>query len=156
RLYDSAGRYATDLKIREQDVPQNVRLVVGRRFARLGDATRRVLSAAAVIGRSFRLDLLEATGPVKAAKLLDCVDEATRIGLLRSSAEYVDARTEFSHELIRQVIVSQLSAERRQRLHLEIAIATERLWAHSLQEHYGELANHYSCSSDAAKAAVYL
>jgi AAA ATPase domain len=156
RLYDSAGRYTTNLKIEELEVPRNVRLVVGRRFARLGEATRRILGAAAVIGRSFTLELLEAATDVKAAELLDDLDEAARIGLVRSSRDYPDARSEFSHELIRQVVLGHLSGARRQRLHLEVANAIERQYSLSLQDHYAELANHYSQSSDTAKAAYYL
>ena len=156
RLYDTAGRYAIDLKIREMDVPRNVRLVVGRRFARLSKATRQILGAAAVIGRSFRLELLEAGTGVKVPALLDDLDEAARIGLVRSSSDYADARTEFSHELIRQVVLSQLSGARRQRLHLEVANAMERLYSQSLQDHYAELANHYCQSPDTARAAYYL
>jgi DNA-binding winged helix-turn-helix (wHTH) protein len=156
RLYDSAGRYRSDLTIKELDVPSDVCLVVGRRFGRLDESTRRVLGAAAVIGRSFKLDLLEAATGVKAVELLEDLDETTRLGLVRSSTEYADARTEFSHELIRQVVLSQLSAARRERLHLEIAYAIERIRAHSLEDHYAELASHFAQTSETAKAAHYL
>jgi predicted ATPase/DNA-binding winged helix-turn-helix (wHTH) protein len=152
RLYDSSGGYRSDLRIRQLDVPHNVRLVVGRRFARLAEATRRVLGAAAVIGRSFKLDLLEATTGVKAAVLLDDLDEATGLGLVRSSTEYADERTEFSHELIRQVVLGQLSAARRERLHLETANAIERVYANSLEDHYAELAGHFGQTSETARA----
>ena len=60
RLYDDAGQFRAELKIGELEVPRNVRLVVGRRFGRLGDATRKILAVAAVIGRSFTFELLEA------------------------------------------------------------------------------------------------
>jgi len=36
-----------------------VRLVVGRRLARLSDRTRQILGTAAVIGRSYTLKVLE-------------------------------------------------------------------------------------------------
>ena len=39
-------------------MPEGVRLVISRRLERLGDEARRVLTAAAVIGRSFPLDIL--------------------------------------------------------------------------------------------------
>jgi DNA-binding winged helix-turn-helix (wHTH) protein/tetratricopeptide (TPR) repeat protein len=156
RLYDSAGRYRSDLRIKQLDVPHNVRLVVGRRFARLDEATRRVLITAAVIGRSFKLDLLEAATAVKAAVLLDNLDEAAHLGLVRSSTEYADGRTEFSHELTRQVVLGQLSAARHERLHLETASAIERVYANSLEDHYAELAGHFGQTSNSARAAHYL
>jgi tetratricopeptide (TPR) repeat protein len=100
--------------------------------------------------------LLEAATALTAADLLDHLDEGTRLGLIRSSTEYSDARTEFSHELTRQVVLGQLSAARRERLHLEVANAIERIRADSLEDHYAELAGHFSQTSDTAKAAHYL
>jgi hypothetical protein len=41
-------------------VPEGVRLVIGRRLQRLSESARRVLTTAAVIGRTFSLSLLEA------------------------------------------------------------------------------------------------
>ena len=156
RLYDSVGRYRSDLRIKQLDVPHNVRLVVGRRLGRLDEGTRRVLGAAAVIGRSFKLDLLETATGVKAAVLLDDLDAAARLGLVRSSTEYADGRTEFAHELTRQVVLGQLSAARHEQLHLEIASAIERVYANSLEDHYAELAGHFGQTSDTARAAHYL
>jgi DNA-binding winged helix-turn-helix (wHTH) protein/tetratricopeptide (TPR) repeat protein len=156
RLYDSAGRYRSDLRIKQLDVPHNVRLVVGRRLGRLDEGTRRVLGAAAVIGRSFKLDLLETATGVKAGVLLDDLDAAARLGLVRSSTEYADGRTEFAHELTRQVVLGQLSAARHEQLHLEIASAIERVYANSLEDHYAELAGHFGQTSDTARAAHYL
>jgi tetratricopeptide (TPR) repeat protein len=62
----------------------------------------------------------------------------------------------FSHELVRQAVVGGLSAARRQRLHLEVAEAIERVNAHALEDHYGELAHHYGRSDNVAKAVEYL
>src|SRR5208282_1969567 len=47
RLYDNAGQFRHELKIEELEVPRNVRLVVGRRLGRLGEATRKILAVAA-------------------------------------------------------------------------------------------------------------
>jgi DNA-binding SARP family transcriptional activator len=60
RLLDQDGRFRSDLAIGQLDVPENVRLVVGRRLDRLSEDARRVLGIAAVIGRTFRYELLEA------------------------------------------------------------------------------------------------
>ncbi len=156
RLYDPSGRYRAELKIEEPEAPQNVRLIVGRRFKRLSDATAKVLVTAAVIGRSFAFELLEASTKLEPETLLDSVDEAGRVGLIRSSTEYADARIEFSHELIRQVVLAQLSAARRRRLHLQVGEAIERLYSDSVEDHYAELAHHYEQTADTAKAVHYL
>jgi predicted ATPase len=61
KLFDAAGRWRMDLAIGEAEVPRGVRLVIGQRLARVGEACRRALTAAAVVGRTFDYDLLAAT-----------------------------------------------------------------------------------------------
>jgi DNA-binding winged helix-turn-helix (wHTH) protein/tetratricopeptide (TPR) repeat protein len=154
RLYDSHQEFRTDLEISELEVPRSVRLVVGRRLARLDTMTRKILETAATIGKSFPFDLLAAATASEPDPLLDCLDQAQHAALVASSE--AEARFEFSHELIRQVMLSGLSAARRQRLHLEVANAIERVYPGAREEHYAELAQHFSQTNDAAKAAGYL
>jgi predicted ATPase len=156
RLYDSSGRCRAGFKIEELEVPQNVRLVVGRRLKRLAVATTTLLTTAAVIGRSFTFELLEASTRMEPETLLDSVDEAVRVGVVRSSKNYAEERLEFSHELIRQVVLAQLSAGRRRRLHLEVGEAIERLYSDVIEDRYAELAHHYEQTVDNAKAVNYL
>jgi predicted ATPase len=111
---------------------------------------------AAVIGRSFDFDLLEVSTKMKPETLLDSVDQAARVGLIRSSIDYAEARLEFSHELIRQVVLALLSAARRPRLHLEVGEAIERLYSDAVEDHYAELAHHYEQTVNTAKAVHYL
>ena len=154
RLYDAAGGFRSDLKVSEQEVPQNVRLVVGRRLARLTDLTQKILGTAAAIGRSFPLKVLEAAAA--ADRLVECVEEAEKAGLLLSVRQSLETRFEFSHELVRQVVINGQSAPRRQRLHLEVAGAIERVYADAREEHCAELAHHYERGGDARQAVEYL
>ena len=126
RLYDESGSFRTDLKIAELEVPQSVRLVIGRRLERLAKPTQKILGSAAVIGRHFSFKVLQAA--VGSDGLLDCIDEAEKAGLIFSSATTPDASFEFSHELIRQVVLCNQSAARRQQLHLQVAGAVEHFY----------------------------
>jgi tetratricopeptide (TPR) repeat protein len=159
RLLDSGGEFRPDLKFEEGDLPQSVRLVVARRLTRVTEETRRVLDTAAVIGRSFTFELLEASTTTEAEELLDCVEEAEGAGFVVSSVEYSDVQFRFSHELIRQAIVSTIFPVRRQRLHLEIAEAIKSLHAPELEEHAEDLAHHFWQAGAAAnplEAARYV
>jgi predicted ATPase len=60
KLFDETGKWRSGLRADQLEVPEGVRLVLGRRLDRLGVDARRVLTTAAVIGRSFSLRLLEA------------------------------------------------------------------------------------------------
>jgi adenylate cyclase len=153
RLTDSRGEFLFDLGSVKIDVPPTLRLVLGRRLAGLGDGAQRALSTAAAIGRSFTFDLLEAATQVEADALLDHVEEAERAGLISSSLEYREARFRFSHELVRQSVLSNLSAPRLQRLHLRVADGIERVYAGILEDHTSDLAHHLMLAGEAADPA---
>ena len=60
--------------------------MIGRRVERLGPDARTALSAAAVIGRDFDLDLLLAVVEFDESRLLDLLEEAVAASLLQESA----------------------------------------------------------------------
>jgi tetratricopeptide (TPR) repeat protein len=150
KLFDSDGRFRTDVTISELDVPEGVRLVIGRRLSRLGDAGRKVLSGAAVIGRDFSYKLLEAISDVDPDTLLDVVDETERAYLITAEDGTGQASFRFSHELIRQTLLTGLSLPRRQRLHLRVAEALERVYPDELHERAADLAHHLYQAGEAA------
>jgi hypothetical protein len=67
-VLDAAGQFRTDIEIDEIYVPENVRLIIGRRLERLDENEMRVLAAAAVIGRSFSFQLLTAIATPSSAR----------------------------------------------------------------------------------------
>ena len=129
RLYDSAGQFRAELKIGRAGCAAEC--AAGGRAA-TGAAqrlTQKMLATAAVIGRFFSFELLQAASEADADSLLERVEEAEKAGLVFSVAESPKVRFAFSHELIRQAVIGGLSAARRQRLHLEVADAIERICA---------------------------
>ncbi len=97
------------------DVPQRLRETIHRRIARLGEETLRVLTYAAVIGRAFDIDTLEA---ITESDVLDDLDLAEEAGIVSctDSGKYT-----FSHVLIREALLSELSTTRRTRIANQIA-----------------------------------
>jgi predicted ATPase len=89
--------------------------------------------------------------------LLDAFDEAERARLItpgKAAGELM-----FSHELIRQTLLSDVSAVKRERLHLKAASAISRLYSDELEAHAGDLAYHLSHagrSADRASLVHYL
>ncbi len=159
KLMDAAGEFRRDLNLADVDVPRSLRLVIGRRLARLSEDARKILGPAAVIGRSFTFELLEASANIEADSLLDYVEEVEKAGLIYSTLGYPEASFQFSHELIRQAVLSDLSAPRRQRLHLNVVAGIERIDSHTLEDRAGDLANHLwqaGRAADADKTVQYL
>ena len=91
----------------ELGLPQSVREVIGRRVERLGSDARTALSAAAVIGRDFDLDLLLAVVDLPEARLLDLLDEAVAASLLQESSERA-GRFTFTHALVEHTLYEDL------------------------------------------------
>jgi adenylate cyclase len=60
RLFDDRGKWRRDSSFSDVKVPPSVRTLIDRRIQRVSSAARDVLATAAVIGRHFDLDLLEA------------------------------------------------------------------------------------------------
>jgi tetratricopeptide (TPR) repeat protein len=143
KIIDSGGKLRLGLSIDALDVPGSLRLVIGRRLARLSRETRKMLDTAAVIGRSFTFDFLEAGTEMETDKLLDFLEEAEESGLISSTFEYPQARFQFSHDLIRQCVLKDLFVPRRQRLHLRMAYAIEAIDSQPLEARINDLAYHF-------------
>ncbi len=141
-------------------MPEGVRLVISRRLERVSEGCRTALTDAAVVGRDFTFDLLQALTDLDADAVLDAVDEAERANLIVAGAEGAgEARFSFAHELIRQTLISGLSLPRRQRLHLRIAEAVEQVYGQEADAHAADLAHHLyqaGAAADPAKTARYL
>jgi class 3 adenylate cyclase/tetratricopeptide (TPR) repeat protein len=130
KLFDAAGEWRTDIAVDESDVPQSVRLLLGRRIAHLSDRARDVLTTAAVAGRGVGLLLLQhIQQPDQNDSFLDALDEAERAHLISFDQQPRDTGLLFSHELIRQTLIADLPTLRRQRIHAQVAEALEGMYA---------------------------
>jgi class 3 adenylate cyclase/tetratricopeptide (TPR) repeat protein len=151
KVFDESGSFRTDLHVDELDVPESVRLVVGRRLERLGAEAQRALAAGAVVGRGFPFSLLEAITELDAGRLLDVVDEAEAARVIVPEERDGEVHFTFAHELIRQTLLAGLSLLRRQRLHLSVANALERIDPQARTNRPSEIANHLLLAGAAAE-----
>jgi len=142
KLFDAVGQFRPDIKVEESSVPENVRLIIGRRLERLDENEKRVLAAAAVIGRSFSFQLLSEISQVDVDELFTVIEKAQRMGIIVPSAEGPERPYAFGHELVRQTILAAISASRQQRLHACVAEAIEQLSRSAVNDRAGEIADH--------------
>ena len=75
-LHREDGTWRPSLDLEELDVPEGVRLVIGRRLERVSPDSQKVLTFGAVVGRGFSLTLLEAIGDMTGDALLTALEEA--------------------------------------------------------------------------------
>jgi len=136
-------------------LPEGVKEVIGRRLSRLSEASNRTLSLAAVIGREFGIEVLEALGDLPEGRLLDAIDEAVQTQLIAELPGRVDSFT-FVHALIRETLHGELTTTRRARLHRRVGEAIERLTHGRPDPPLADLAYHFvqAASADTADKAI--
>lgn len=151
-LFDARTARRRNLELWEVPLPESVRLVLERRLQRVSAETQNVLKAAAIIGRDFELDLLEAIVEVDEERLMSALDEAEQARLLKGPTGRQDLTWRFTHQMICQAMTETMPARRRQRLHLRVAAALEQLDA-SPGAHVSTIAHHLYCAGTMADAA---
>ena len=108
-------------------LPESVREVVERRVGVLGERCAGGADVAAVIGRSFDLELLAQLVEIERERLLDQLERRWQASLLAESTDRV-GRFSFAHALINHTLYEGLGATRRARLHQRVAEALEDLY----------------------------
>jgi class 3 adenylate cyclase/tetratricopeptide (TPR) repeat protein len=158
KLFDGHGKWREELTVSEMEVPDSVRLVLGRRIGRLSEGSRRVLSVAAVVGRGLSLKVVEAVDEADSDALLDGLEEAERARLVSSTLQDSEVFISFSHELVRQQLLGALPNSRRRRLHARVADALETIHGTDLGSHAADIAYHLlqAGATDREKISRYL
>ena len=136
-------------------LPEGVKEVIGRRLSRLSEACNRMLSLAAVIGRAFDIEILEALGDLPEDRLLDAIDEGVQAQLISEAPDRA-GRFSFVHALIRETLYGELTTTRRVRLHRRVGEAIERLAQGRSDPPLADLAYHFvqAASADTADKAI--
>ena len=141
-LEGQSGAYKSTAEGAEVSVPATLQATIAARIDRLDPKAKRTLSAAAVVGSRFGVDLLTVLG---IEPTLDELVKAELIDQVRFTRqpEYV-----FRHPLIRAVAYeSQLKSDRAQ-LHRRLAAAIEQHEPGSADENAALIAEHLEAAGD--------
>src|SRR5687767_12848966 len=129
-----------DLQI---NIPPRVRDVVRRRLEQLSDHCNKTLTMAAVYGREFSLEVIEALSDADGERALDDLEEAIDARIIAEMPGTGLAYL-FTHDLVREAVYDQVKTVRRKRMHAHIAGVLERLYqGHEIEHHLAELARHF-------------
>lgn len=130
-VYDRAHDRWEGVNLQQLAIPASLKEVMDRRFEKLSQAHRDLLTLAALLGRRFRVDVLLAAAATREETVLEAMEEASRMQLisrvpLAEAGRDVEIYT-FDHSLIRQALSETLRPPQRQRLHRQIGTALEKL-----------------------------
>ncbi len=141
-LHGEGGAYQSTASVAEVSVPATLQAIIGARIDRLDPKAKRTLTAAAVVGTRFGVDLLMGLGvepavaDLVAAQLIDRVESTQQ-------PEYV-----FHHPLIRAVAYeSQLKSDRAE-MHRRVAATLEHREPASIDENAALVAEHLEAAGD--------
>ena len=141
-LRGKPGAYLSTEDASDVSVPATLQATIAARIDRLDSRAKRTLSAAAVVGSRFGLDLLTVLGVEPEVADLVAAQFIDQVKFTRHR-EYV-----FHHPLIRAVAYeSQLKSDRAD-LHRRVATAIEQQSAGSLDENAALIAEHCEAAGD--------
>lgn len=106
--------------------PTGIRNLLERQVNRLSDGAQQVLSAAAVIGRSFDLDMLLDVSGRDLEEAIDALEELTSANIVAEIGGGDGPRYDFRHHKLRDIAYDGTSAARRRLLHGRAATGLEK------------------------------
>jgi DNA-binding CsgD family transcriptional regulator len=148
RHLDAEGLLGAESEAVLRSVPEGLRDVIGRRLGELSTATTNVLSLAAVVGREFRLEILEALSGGSAPQIPRALSEARAARIIEEDVGQGAVGTyRFNHALFRQYLYERIPAAQRVAIHLDCAAAFEARYG-SNGDRIDVIAEHLAHSSD--------
>jgi predicted ATPase/DNA-binding SARP family transcriptional activator len=141
------------------EMPANVQQLLRQRVAGIGEASRQLLTAAAVLGRSFPFDLVKEVSGRSEGEAVDALDELISRRLVVEVARPVaamGAQYDFYHDRLRDVVYSDASFARRRLLHRRAADALKAAdRGRADHTNAATIAQHLRQAGEEAEAATY-
>jgi class 3 adenylate cyclase/tetratricopeptide (TPR) repeat protein len=155
-LVGDRGSYRLAKPLTTIQVPATVQAVIASRIDRLDQDDKRLLQAAAVIGKDVAFTLLTAIGEMPEEELRHRLTRLQQAEFLYETGLFPDLEYTFTHALTHGVAYGSLLQDRRRTLHGRILEAMERLLPDRRAEQIELLADHAFRGEVWPKAVGYL
>jgi tetratricopeptide (TPR) repeat protein len=150
------GAYRLTRPVEQLTIPATVQAILAARIDRLGPETKRLLQAAAVIGKDVPMPLLLAIADAPEHEVRTELTHLQAAEFLYETRLFPDLEYTFKHALTHEVAYGGLLHDRQRALHARIAEAIERLAPERVAEHAERLAHHALRGELWEKAVAYL
>ena len=155
-LAGERGAHRLAKAVQSLQIPATAKSILAARIDRLPPEDKRLLQAAAVIGKDVPFSLLQAIAEEPEEVLCRGLGNLQAAEFIYESRLFPDLEYTFRHALTQEVAYQGLLAARRRALHTAAGRALEALYADRLDQAYDRLAYHYSKTDNAPKAVEYL
>lgn len=124
-------------------LPASLREAILARVQRLNERAQEAVRLAAVLGREFDFDSLNAVWGQGEGATLEALDDLLRRRLIDEGDGATGRDYVFTHHMVQEVIYSSMSRRRRQQAHAIAGTALESLYGGRIKDFAGELAFHF-------------
>jgi DNA-binding SARP family transcriptional activator len=133
------------------EMPSGVQELLYARLTAVSETARQLLQTAAVIGRSFTFDSVQAASGRSEEETVTALEQLMDQGVLMESVTGGTLAYDFHHEKMRALVYQETSLARQRLLHRRVA---DGLAQHQ-KGSAGQIAHHYQLAGQAGKAANY-
>ncbi len=155
-LTGERGAYRLTQPVEALTIPATVQAILAARIDRLAPEAKRLLQAAAVIGKDVPMPLLLAIADTPEPEVRAELTHLQAAEFLYEVRLYPDLEYTFKHALTHEVAYGGLLHDRQRALHARIAEAIERLAPERVAEQAERLAHHALHGEVWEKAVAYL
>lgn len=141
--------------LKKAALPASVSGVIEWRMDRLDEKAKQILACAALLGKEFSFDILLRLAEVNEGHLLDVMDSASKVHLIREDPLSGGDRFRFHHSLTADVLYQGMSGPRRRSLHGMAGEVMESYYGKKKEDVAEELARHFWEGGSYEKAAHY-
>jgi len=135
----------------QMQLPPSCTQVLGRRIARLSPKAAEIVAFAALLGRSFDVDLLVAAGAAQPESVRGALDEGLTAAVLVRTDRVNAGEFDFAHAVLAEAARTAIPDRARATLHRRIAHALELRAPTAV----ADIARHYHAAGDDAGAFRY-
>jgi class 3 adenylate cyclase/tetratricopeptide (TPR) repeat protein len=155
-LVGERGAYRLGRAVDSVEVPATVQAILAARIDRLAPDDKRLLQAAAVIGKDVPRALLQGITELGEDAIQSSLARLQTAEFLYETTLFPDLEYTFKHALTHEISYASLLTDRRRELHARVVGTMERLYADRIGEHAERLAHHAVRGALNDKAVQYL
>ena len=150
-----SGQRWTVERPEEGYLPRSLEEIVAEKIAALDEEGRKVLEHVSTLGESVPLSMVTGASEISENRVLDFLDRAETLGLLRSDFDINDETMRFLSKRVLEIVYRSITHTRRQELHERVGDYKEEFFQERLAPSASILAYHYQRSANQEKARRY-
>jgi diguanylate cyclase (GGDEF)-like protein len=136
-------------------LPRSLEEIVTQKIAALDEEGRKLLEQVSTLGEDVPLSVVAGATHVSENEILEFLDRAENLGLLRADFQINDETMRFLGKRVLEIVYGSIQTERRRELHERVGVYQEELHQKRLGPSASILAYHFKRSANQEKAAGY-